>query len=600
MEMNNLRLGGRQQSHGLLTVGAAGGIPSSTTHPRSDTGSDGRSEEDLEMLRVGELTRSNSSAGISKLPKEEDLLKPYQVFAVIANRMIGTGIFNAPTAIILQTENVGWSMILWVVGFIATMAGTLMYIEYGLTIPRRNDKPAPRSGGELNYLDHLLPRPKYFASCIFGILFILVGNSAANAISCGINFLAAAGIAAPHVGHVQAIAIAVAWLVCVFHASGRMFGIHLNSLFATLKIAILCMMIILGFMILSNRTEHMHRDPASYANLEAENSFHTFGSGKMNHARGYSLSYLYIIFTYGGFNQANYWIVVPLPRDGKFATDFSVVGEFFKLTLGKHWGDEKALRLMHVFLGISSLGNAIVTTFTAARVKQEIAKRGILPYSMNMAHDVNVLEKISEKLTRNGTETITEANAHTAVSRFQPIPLPALILHGMFTTILILATLGISSPRDSYGLIVGIYSYTIDAIIGASLAFGMICMRVQGSSGWNSMAHSNRWVSLATAIIYFAVNAIPVIMLWIPASKAQLRTNISWEAVPVAGWSLIVAGLVYWLIFYYVVPVFKSGRVLYVEVTPTFRVDSQGNQVQVGERFERRWLVPAREHLAQS
>jgi len=225
-------------------------------------------------------------------------------------------------------------------------------------------------------------------------------------------------------------------------------------------------------------------------------------------------------------------------------------------------------------------------------VKQEIAKRGILFYSENMAHDVNVLEKISERFIRNGTETNIEANAHRAVSRFQPIPLPALILHGVFTTILILATLGINSPRDSYGLIVGIYSYTIDAIIGACLAFGMICMRIQGSSGWNSMSRSGRWVSLAIAIIYFVANAIPVIMLWIPASIAQLGTSIPWEVVPVAGWSLVVAGLVYWLIFHSIVPVFMNGRELYVKVTPTFRVDSQGNPVHVGERFERRWMVP--------
>jgi len=158
----------------------------------------------------------------------------------------------------------------------------------------------------LNYLEYLVPGPKYFASCMFGVLFILIGNSAANAISCGVHFLAAAGITNPHIGHVQAIAIAIAWFVCVFHVLGRMLGIHLSSLFAMLKLAILCMIIIMGFMVLNNDTEHMHRDPASYANLKAENSFQTLGSGVKNHARGYSMSYLDVIFTYGGFNQANY------------------------------------------------------------------------------------------------------------------------------------------------------------------------------------------------------------------------------------------------------------------------------------------------------
>ena len=60
-------------------------------------------------------------------------------------------------------------------------------------------------------------------------------------------------------------------------------------------------------------------------------------------------------------------IVVPLPRHGPFPDDFSVIGEFFKLTIGKAWTEKNALILMNICLTISSLGNVIVTTFTAAR-----------------------------------------------------------------------------------------------------------------------------------------------------------------------------------------------------------------------------------------
>jgi len=233
-------------------------------------------------------------------------------------------------------------------------------------------------------------------------------------------------------------------------------------------------------------------------------------------------------------------------------------------------------------------------------VKQEIAKRGILPCSVNIAHDVNVLEKISRRLTRNGPKDNTEANASMVVSRFQPIPLAALILHGLFTTILILATLRISSPRDSYRVVVSIYSYTINAVIGASLSLGIICMRLQRSSTWNSLSNSNRWFSLTIAAIYFIANAIPVVMLWIPATMEQLGTSIPWEVVPAVGWSLVTISFIYWLVFYYLAPVFMNGRVLEVKVIPKFRVDSQGNSVYVGERFERQWLVPPHERPAQS
>jgi len=44
----------------------------------------------------------------------------------------------------------------WLAGVIYAVAGIIVYIEYGLTIPRRmvnnEDKAIPRSGADLNYV----------------------------------------------------------------------------------------------------------------------------------------------------------------------------------------------------------------------------------------------------------------------------------------------------------------------------------------------------------------------------------------------------------------------------------------------------------------
>lgn len=188
------------------------------------------------------------------------------------------------------------------------MAGTLMYVEYGLTIPRRRMAGAvqavPRSGGELNYLKFLAKHPKYMAICMFGFIFVVVGNSAANCVSFAVHCLAAAGINKPHMGVVQGIALGTAWLVTLLHALGRMFGVHLNSAFAVTKVSMLIMIIILGFMVLNNHTEHLHRDPTSYKNLDSKTSFKDLETE--DHARGFAAAYLNIIFTCGGWNQANY------------------------------------------------------------------------------------------------------------------------------------------------------------------------------------------------------------------------------------------------------------------------------------------------------
>src|ERR1700744_3787111 len=59
----------------------------------------------------------------------------------------------------------------------------------------------------------------------------------------------------------------------------------------------------------------------------------------------------------------------------------SVAQSFFQLTYGALSPDDNTgARIFSAFLAISSLGNIIVMTYTAARVKQEIAKEGLLPW----------------------------------------------------------------------------------------------------------------------------------------------------------------------------------------------------------------------------
>lgn len=73
-------------------------------------------------------------------------------------------------------------------------------------------------------------------------------------------------------------------------------------------------------------------------------------------------------------------IVVPFPRDGKgFPDDFSIVNQFFLLTIGQIGGEKSARKTVNFFLAFSSLGNIIVTTFTAARGKLVFSEGPIVP-----------------------------------------------------------------------------------------------------------------------------------------------------------------------------------------------------------------------------
>ncbi|EZF98011.1 hypothetical protein H113_02006 [Trichophyton rubrum MR1459] len=55
---------------------------------------------------------------------------------LIFNRIIGTGIFATPSAILAQTGSVGMSLVVWIIGMLIAMAGTAVYLEFGTAIPR--------------------------------------------------------------------------------------------------------------------------------------------------------------------------------------------------------------------------------------------------------------------------------------------------------------------------------------------------------------------------------------------------------------------------------------------------------------------------------
>lgn len=144
------------------SIPSAGG-PAPGTDPRTNSSrsssSDGQvirpDSFDLSLQEAKRRVQQDSTKVLTETPKTSDLLGPFSAGCVIANRMIGTvschlisrqeiklntysgtGIFDGPTTILQQNHNVGGTLMLWAAGFIASVAGVLLYAEYGLTIPR--------------------------------------------------------------------------------------------------------------------------------------------------------------------------------------------------------------------------------------------------------------------------------------------------------------------------------------------------------------------------------------------------------------------------------------------------------------------------------
>jgi hypothetical protein len=109
-------------------------------------------------------------------------------------------------------------------------------------------------------------------------------------------------------------------------------------------------------------------------------------------------------------------------------------------------------------------------------VKQEIAKEGVIPFGLFLQQNINLISKIFRKKTPAPAvalppamhvpmpqeEQPMDASNHQipGQSPFEPIPLPALLLHFFFTWVLIFSTWGIDPPQDAYPLLIGTYLFS--------------------------------------------------------------------------------------------------------------------------------------------
>ncbi|KAH8593103.1 amino acid/polyamine transporter I [Bisporella sp. PMI_857] len=553
----------------------------------------GLDEDDLAIIQDAE---NDSTKVVTKLPARPYQLGYISVFCIIINKMIGTGIFDTPSSIMYDTHSVGFTLIFWLLGSIATLAGTFVFIEYGLTIPRWQLSSSdtkiftPRSGGEFNYLNYLLKTPKFFASCVYGVTFVLIGNAAANALSFAAHVVTASGDDVYHGASsekvsntVRGIAVATMTAVCLLHGIWRRAGIWVNNMFAIFKLLMLLIIIILGFMSIGGKV--FDTPPPVSDNLSPSNSF----KNAQTDAYGYAEAYLSIVFTFGGFNQANYilgevknpkkifrsatllavstvcvsymlvniayMIVVPASSQ----MNGNVAEQFILLTLGRvsPYGKAHSAQILNAFMAFSSLGNVIVSTYTAARVKQEIAKEGILPFVLGDS-------------ARRGWHEKT--------------PLGALILHWFFALLIIFCTWGVSSPVTAYTIVFGIYSYTIDAFMSVIIGIGLLALRFWSSkTHWHLKSPANGIISIVSAFIFVIANLFPIIALWIPPSgEFKGLQRYPWYLVPTIGLLLMLSAVFYWVGFVAVE--------LRVERSPFFHTE-HGEPVQVAEVVAFDWVI---------
>ena len=191
----------------------------------------------------------------------------------------------------------------------------LVYLEFGVILPF--------NGGELVYvsrlttvfesqwlslsfgiqLDESYTQPKYLASCIFAVFFVLLSNTAANTIAFAKYMLVAFDDTNqnPDYRLQRFIALMCITFICLIHLFSRKMGIFINNALAAYKVGLLLFVVVAGFACLAGAGgKGQNKDEYGKVNLE-----HAF-AGSSGSPYAYASAMLSVLYAYQGWENANY------------------------------------------------------------------------------------------------------------------------------------------------------------------------------------------------------------------------------------------------------------------------------------------------------
>ncbi|RSL89285.1 hypothetical protein CEP51_001288 [Fusarium floridanum] len=587
---------------------------------------------------------------VTEAPTEPFRLTYIDVMCLVINRMIGTGIFDSPRTVMRGVRSPGIAILFWLCGCVYALAGAHVYVEYGLNVPRYVidgiEQSVPRSGGDLHYLQYVFPWPRYkkgivmLSGVLYGISFICIGNMAGNCINCALRLMEAAN---PKLepdkldeGKIRGIAIVIAIFPCLIHAFSRRGGILLNNLLAFIKVLMLIFMIIATWAVAGRPLGVRGLPDSNMNNSTSTSNFSNETLNSSSEGKAYAQAFLSIIFAFSGFDQPNYvlgeiknprktyprsmwWGVglvsalymavnvcymIIVPTDDQ--EQRNVAQEFFNIIFDAYPENEsnnpkryEIKRAINAFLAISSFGNIVVMTYTAARMKQEIAKQGFLPFTSFFARNRDVslgkflmwLEGGERKsTTENGHQGVLEPQRYDSQKvasnrkprgRFfkfinpsnhrEKTPVGALVLHFASCIVLILATYN-TTATDAYSVLSGLIAYLTSAWFGIFLALGILILHFHGppstqpaftarynqvpdqgpvKRSWAQMTRGSvdPKLSISCGCLYLVGNVYPIITSWVPPSKDLKQTSLAWWAVPVISWCVLAFSTLWFLGF---------------------------------------------------
>lgn len=456
-------------------------------------------------------------------------------YILVISRVIGSGIFATPGVIVKGVGSVGLSLTLWVVGAVIAACGLAVGLEYGCMLPR--------SGGEKVYLEFVYRKPRFLASTLVATMAVLLGFTASNCIVFAQYTLYAFDIEATDFRR-KSLAVALLTVITVIHGCFLKTGIWIQNFLGWIKIALIALMVLSSMFVVA------------------------FGSGTSQGSRSHfptgsdiwkgsdwswgiiSTSLFKVFYSFAGLNNVNnvmnevknpirtlktvsitalitacvmyllvniaYFIVVPLD-DIKDSREL-IAALFFERCFGPTVGKT----LLPLAVALSGAGNVMVVTFALARLNQEIARQGFLPYA----------------------DLLASSKPFNA-------PFGGLIVH-YIPSLLVIA---LPPSNEVYSFILEVEGYP-GQILALASGVGLLWLRYKRPD----LKRPFRAWTIAVVVrivLCLALLAAP----FSPPKEKRPPGSIWYATYAVVGVGVILFGLLYWVVWFKILPRLKGYRI---------------------------------------
>ncbi|TLD36013.1 methionine permease [Venturia nashicola] len=293
-------------------------------------------------------------------------------YVLIISRVIGSGIFATPGAIFKGTGSVGMTLVLWVVGAIIASFGLAVSLEYGCMLPR--------SGGhkvDISMVLHVFGQYVLFAFRIEPTPLLQ-----------------------------KSLAVVLLTAITIIHGCFLRTGILIQNVLGWIKVGLIVFMILTGLFVVLVRPE---TNANSIGGVPHMASWDSLWEGTIWNWGILSTALFKVFYSYAGLENVNnvlnevknpvktlksaataalatacilyllvncaYFLVVPL--DEIRSSGELIAALFFERTFGPTVGRT----ILPLAVAVSAVGNVMVVIFALARLNQEVARQGFLPFS---------------------------------------------------------------------------------------------------------------------------------------------------------------------------------------------------------------------------